>query len=76
MPRESPRSAFLVSVFRALDADWEEERDLAARIATLAALGCSFSEITEQLEVSPAAVRDAVIRLRRVAPQLIREEMQ
>jgi hypothetical protein len=69
-------SAFLAAIFRALEADWQEERDLTARVATLSAMGCSLSEIAEQLEVPSVKVRNAFIRLRRIAPQLIREEMQ
>lgn len=76
MPPAPARSAFLADVFRALDADWRKERDLTARVATLAAMGCSLSQITAELDVHPARVRNAIVRLRRVAPQLIREEMQ
>jgi hypothetical protein len=76
MPAPAARSAFLTSLFRALDADWEEERELTARVATLAALDLSFAQITEQLGIDPIKVRGAVLRLRRVAPQLLREGMQ
>lgn len=76
MPPKSPRSAFLADLYRALDADWASERDLTARVATLSALGFSLPQMASELNVSAVRIRNAIVRLRRIAPQLVKEKME
>ena len=68
------QSSFLHSVLAALDADWASERVFLARVAVYAADGWSLSQITDKLDVPPVRVRNAIVRLRRVAPDVLREE--
>jgi biotin operon repressor len=51
---------------RALAADMEDEVKFAARVGTLAAMGHSRGEIAAALDATPAQVKGAVERLRRV----------
>jgi hypothetical protein len=65
-----PPSTFLAGLRRALLADFEAELVLACKYAVLQAAGYRRSEIARMLEVGPAAIRDAELRVKRAAERL------
>jgi hypothetical protein len=61
-------SSFLRGLERALAEDAEEEIQVLLKVAVLVATGHSHREVGERLELTPAQIRSAVGRLRRVSP--------
>jgi DNA-binding CsgD family transcriptional regulator len=55
---------------RALAADAKSEVEFAMRVGTLVALGHSRGEIAAALDATPAEVRGAIERLRRIGHDL------
>ncbi len=64
--------ALVADLRRALLADLQEEVEVALRVAVLAAGGYTEREIAVRLGLTPAEVRRAIARLRRVKPALER----
>jgi hypothetical protein len=69
-PRTRPRSHFLRELTAALAADARAEVELATKVGTLAALHHSRAEIAVITGASPAEVRAAFERLKRVGHKL------